>query len=383
MLGEYMLKITIITICHNVKNEIRATIESVCNQSYPNTEYFIIDGASTDGTLEVIQEYSRFENLKIYSEKDFGIYNAMNRGIARASGDYIFFLNAGDVFYNEYVLEEVSQYMLEDADIIYYGKVCLVLADGSKIIEDFSEKEGSLEEKLLNGLMPCHQSIFAPRKLLTDHYFRESYKIRADYEWLIYSVSKGNKCIGIPVTISYYDMSGMSGKYRNQKLSLREEEYIIQEYEKSFKQPVGLSEQKKEVMRWKHLAQKHFSMFQLMDQWMGLKQEERCVGSFLRKRGYNHIAIYGMGYIGRRLYDDLQGSIGVDYVIDQKKDAVFMDINICSPNDKLKAVDAVIVTAIMDFNEIKNELSQKMECSILAFEDIINEMTIQKKNVRK
>ena len=121
-----MLTITVITICYNAINRVRETIESVCNQTYPDIEYLIIDGASTDGTKEILAEYLRFPNIKIYSEKDFGIYNAMNRGIARASGDYIFFLNAGDTLYNKYVLEEMYQYIKEDTKSIYLDRKSVV-----------------------------------------------------------------------------------------------------------------------------------------------------------------------------------------------------------------------------------------------------------------
>ena len=85
------MKFTVITVCRNAVNEIRETVESVLNQTYPHIEYVIIDGASGDGTLAVLEEYADRGNVRVYSEKDNGIYNAMNRGIARASGDYLFF----------------------------------------------------------------------------------------------------------------------------------------------------------------------------------------------------------------------------------------------------------------------------------------------------
>lgn len=371
------MKFTVITVCRNAVNEIRETVESVLNQTYPHIEYVIIDGASGDGTLAVLEEYADRGNVRIYSEKDNGIYNAMNRGIARASGDYLFFLNAGDTFYNDSVLESIYPYMKDNTEAIYYGKVCLVFADGSKSIEDFSQWEGSLQKKLLDGLMPCHQSIFAPRKLLTDHYFRETYKIRADYEWLVYTVSKGSVCRNMPVVISDYNTSGVSGKYRNRGLSLQEEKEIIREYEKSFGQDIDLSEQKKESIKWKGLAQKHLFMLELMDQWMALKQKERHIGAYLREKGYSHIAIYGMGSMGQRLYEDLEGAIAVDYGIDQNADRISAKVRLYSPNDKLEAVDAIIVTAIMSFNEIEKKLSAKVTCPILAFEDILYEMTVQ------
>ncbi len=371
-----MLKITVITVCYNAEDKIRETVESVLNQTYSNYEYLIIDGESNDGTTAILKDYSERKNIFIYSEKDYGIYNAMNRGIARSSGDYIFFLNVGDKFYNEHVLENMCSCMEKNMEIIYYGKVCLMYPDGSEVIEDFSEWDGSLEGKALDGFMPCHQSIFAPRKLLTDHYFREKYKIRADYEWFVYSISKGSKCKNVPVVVSYYDTSGVSGKYRNRSLSLQEEKLIVQDYEKCFEQKIGLSEQKKETIKWKYLAQKHLFMLQLMDQWMELKQRMYHVDTYLWERNYRHIAIYGMGYIGRRLYNDLTGKVTINYVIDQNINNKSIDVRVYSPDDKLETVDAVIVTPIMCFDEIRGKLSQKMSCPIIAFEDIIHEMIV-------
>lgn len=86
-----MLKVTVITVCYNEKEKLKETIESVCNQTYSNIEYLIIDGASEDGTGDLLKEYSGCGHIYTYSETDHGIYNAMNRGIARATGDYVIF----------------------------------------------------------------------------------------------------------------------------------------------------------------------------------------------------------------------------------------------------------------------------------------------------
>lgn len=372
-----MLKITVVTVCYNEKDKIRKTIESVCGQTYPDIEYLIIDGASTDGTLDIIQEYSKNKNISFYSEKDKGIYNAMNRGIGRASGDYIFFLNAGDTFYNEHVLEDAYSYIKEDVDAIHYGKVCLVYSDGTEYIQDFSKGDGSLEEKLLKGRMPCHQSIFAPRKLLEDHYFRETYKIRADYEWLMYSVSRGIACRDMPIMVGYYDTTGVSSSLKNYKLVLDEEALIIDEYKRNPAFCESFPVLEKEAIRWKFLAQKHLFILQLMDQWMVLKQKKIFIGEYLKTRNYTHIAVYGIGFIGRKLLYELADDVVVDYIIDQKADVISTELPIYLPEDELDVVDAVIVTAITYFNEIREKLSKKVIYPILSIEDILCEMAGQ------
>jgi len=374
-IGEIVLKFTIITVCYNAKNKIRETIESVCAQTYQGIEYLIMDGASTDGTYEIAQKYLIFKKLKIYREKDFGIYNAMNRGIARASGDYIIFLNAGDTFYDKYVLEKIYQYMKEDKESIYYGKCCSIFPDGSKKIEDFSKGKGTLEEKLSNGIMPCHQCIFAPRRLLINHYFREQYKIRADYEWLFYSVTKGNVCKSVPVIVCNYDTTGVSGESENSKLFLYEEKQILYEYQGKYEQTmIHCADSDKALMEWKILAQKHLFMFQIMNRWMELKQKDIHIGEYLQKKGYQHIAIYGMSFIGRRLYEELSKNLVIEYAIDQNAENICTDIYICLPNDDLKEVDAIIVTAVMCFNEVKGMLHKKIKSPVLSIENIIDEI---------
>lgn len=372
-----MIKITVITVCFNEKNRIKKTIESVCCQSYPYIEYLIIDGNSDDGTIKILQKYSKYNNIHIFSEKDHGLYNAMNRGIARATGDYIYFLNAGDVFYNEFVIEHIVNYMKENKDIIYIGKVCSIFSDDSKTILDFFMLEETLEEALLNGGMPCHQSIFSPKKLLVNHYFREEFKIRADFEWLIYSISRKNKYKNIPIIISNYDATGISSRLKNCYLYQQEEEIILNEYQKYFLQENDLKNQDKRITKWKNLSGKHLRMFQLMNHWMILKQKKFDIVSYLQQKNYHNIAIYGMNYFGQRLYDELKEScIKIKYIIDKNAANICSDLHIILPNEKIEDVDVIIITAIIYFDEIKKELLEKGNYSIVSLEDMLYEMAI-------
>lgn len=369
-----MVKITIITVCYNEKEGLKKTIESVCCQTYDNIEYLIIDGDSSDGTKEIVQEYLKNDNVYFYSEKDYGIYNAMNRGIARASGDYIYFINAGDVFCNFDVISDVVSCMREDEETIYYGKVCRVYADGLKQIEDISNGSMTLKEIVASGGMPCHQSIFAPRKALTNHYFREQYKIRADFEWLLYSLIYGWNYKQITTIICFYDMSGLSSRLKNMKLLKKEEKDILKEYKVILSQKlaapsiIDIEKMEKEIM-------KYISLFQLMNYWLILKQKKFSVGKLLKQKGYKHIAVYGISHMGLSLLEDLkEEEVIIDYAIDRNENIFYAGIRIILPEEALDEVDVIIVTALDDYYEIKKMLEKKISCPVLSLEDLLYEM---------
>lgn len=371
-----MIKITVITVCYNEKERLKRTVESVCNQTYAHIEYLIIDGASTDGTHDLFQEYLSFPYIQFYSEKDYGIYNAMNRGIARASGDYVYFLNAGDTFCNPSVIADVASYIENDPkEFIYYGNIYLLFTDGIRRIQDYSKDKGTLKEKLFKGYMPCHQAIFAPRKSLVNHYFREEYKIRADYEWLLYSVAKGYECKGIPVLISSYDMSGMSSNIKNSGLFQQEEQKILKEYIEIFTERDKLLREEENVNR-RDSELKYSYLFRLISQWLALKQKNLSIGTYLQKEGYKHLAIYGLGSLGQRLLDELkENELEIDYVVDRDAESICTDRRIVSPDGVLEETDVMIITAVVNFNEIKEKLCGKVSFPILSLEEVINKVS--------
>lgn len=383
-----MLKITIITVCHNEKDRIKKTMESVHSQTYPNVEHLVIDGASSDGTVEVLEEYTTsrsaedslldFPKVRFFSESDSGVYNAMNRGIARARGDYICFINAGDTLYRDTVIEDIVSYIIKDTDAIYYGRVCLLFADGLKRIQDYSEHGGTLKERLCQGYMPCHQAIFAPRKLLVDHYFREQFKIRADFEWLVYSVSKGNQCIGVPLTVSNYDAAGVSGQIKNAALLRQESRTVIEEYREYF-----VGKEKKYDFRQDGIGskssrpeaeQKYYRLFLLMNYWMSIRHKGVRIGIYLRRKGCAHIALYGIGSMGLRMLEELEGSgIKIDYAVDRNADRLCADLQVIKPGEAMEMVDMMIVTAVTDFQEIYSQLNGRVSFPIESLENILYE----------
>lgn len=169
------IKITIITICYNCVNEIEKTILSVISQTYTNIEYIIIDGLSTDGTIEIVNKYK--PRIAYYiSEKDRGIYDAMNKGILAASGDYLIFMNAGDSFVNNKILENVANSVDFNEDIIY-GSINKCLYDCY-----YEYKPFPLNEMKWHMILP-HQGAFIKTSFHKSHPFDISYKSSGDYHF--------------------------------------------------------------------------------------------------------------------------------------------------------------------------------------------------------
>ena len=125
----------------------------------------------------------------------------------------------------------------------------------------------------------------------------------------------------------------------------------------------------------RRLSDKHLNLFLMMNQWTKCKQEGKQLSSYLVENGYNRIAVYGISYAGETLIDELKSSsVVIAYGIDQKADSMYVDIDICSVEDDLEEVDAVVVTAVTFFDEIKEKLSKKLKCPILSLEDILYEL---------
>lgn len=201
--------ISIITINLNNKEGLKETINSVISQTYKDIEYIIIDGCSTDGSVEVIKEYEDKISYWV-SEVDKGIYNAMNKGIRASRGDYLLFLNSGDHIIENNVLEKVSQY-LDGTDFVYGNEWKINDKNkGSRPYEAIYPDK--LDESFFRRTSLPHQSTFIRRELLKDGY-SEEYKIISD--WLLFRESwkNGKTYKHVPVIVSVYDCSGFS--YQN------------------------------------------------------------------------------------------------------------------------------------------------------------------------
>ena len=174
------MKITVVTVCYQAENTIEETIQSVLSQEYQDMEYLIIDGKSTDRTMEIVRQHADDSRMRVISEKDTGLYNAMNKGSKEANGEYIIFLNSGDFFADKRVLTDMAPYLTKD---IVFGNVIRRFKD-REILEKYPGKQVVLW-LLLQGKMMSHQVIFTKTSVMRRYGFDETYRITADYDFLV------------------------------------------------------------------------------------------------------------------------------------------------------------------------------------------------------
>ena len=205
------MKISIITVVWNNKKTIRNAIESVLGQSYKNIEYIIIDGASTDGTVEIINSYSS-KISKFLSEPDQGLYDAMNKGLKLATGDIVGILNSDDVYVDDKVIEKVVKVFQEKkVDSVFADLVYVKPDDLGKIVR-YYDSSYFHPDKFAYGWMPAHPTFFVKREIYEKYgYFKTNYKIAADYELLVRFLKK--------YKISYYYLNEVIVKMRTGGIS--------------------------------------------------------------------------------------------------------------------------------------------------------------------
>ncbi|MEI6311167.1 MAG: glycosyltransferase family 2 protein [Bacteroidota bacterium] len=224
------VKITIITVVYNRMKDLKYTIDNVVNQTFNNYEYLIIDGGSSDGTLELIQSYG--SKISAYlSEKDQGIYDAMNKGLIRANGEYLMYMNAGDGFYNNHILEEIFGQMHQQADFIY----------GDTMFIDQQQKEIGLMSEIRNrplhehiqwremkyGMLFCHQSFIVKKEIAP--LYDMHYKWSADIDWILKCMKVSRSSFYFtPFPIARFQLGGAS--LQHQRSSLIERFMIIKNH---------------------------------------------------------------------------------------------------------------------------------------------------------
>ena len=213
-----MLKLSIITINYNNKAGLKKTIQSVVEQTFTNFEYIVIDGASTDGSVDVIEQYAD-QIAHWISEPDSGIYNAMNKGIKAAKGQYCMFLNSGDWLCSKTVIQEAIDLSIKE-DIVY-GNMVKVYPDGRQLCDKGPQRDqltlGDMYFSTIN-----HSSSFIKKELfITFGLYKEEYKIVSDWAFFLKVIGLERVNVKyIDLDINYFDMTGIS----NTQLKIRYKE---------------------------------------------------------------------------------------------------------------------------------------------------------------
>lgn len=221
-----MSKLSIITICYNEPN-VEKTCESIVNQTWQDFEWIVIDGGSNKETLAVFEKY-KYRINKFVSEPDTGIYNACNKGLKLAEGEWVNFINAGDNYHSFDVLEKVFSLEI-NADILY-GKQCQVYKKSLKKSRITNLQSTVDLDFLITGNIAT-PATFIKRKLFEEFgFFNENWKIISDYEkWVIFA-KNGKQFKPMDIVIADFDMSGISSSKKTKKLHDKERNEVIQKY---------------------------------------------------------------------------------------------------------------------------------------------------------
>ena len=184
------MKISIVTVVYNNANVIKSAIDSVVNQTYKNIEYIIIDGKSTDGTVEIIQSYGD-KISKFVSQPDSGIYDAMNKGLKLATGDVVGILNSDDMYMSVDIIEKVVAIFETHAVESMFADLVYVQPENLEKVVRYYDSSYFSPTKFAYGWMPAHPTFFVKREVYEKYgYFKTDYKIAADYELLVRFLSK-------------------------------------------------------------------------------------------------------------------------------------------------------------------------------------------------
>jgi glycosyltransferase involved in cell wall biosynthesis len=241
-----MIRFTVVTITYNAEAVLQRTLDSVLSQTYEGVEHLIIDGASKDGTLAMAEAYKQKSDesasehkVIIQSEPDHGIYDAMNKGLTQASGDYIVFMNAGDCFPEADTLEQVVHRCklteLPTAELpgVLYGDTHLVDGEGRFLRPRTHRPPKQLDwRSFRKGMLVCHQAFYARTDIAKNLQFDTRYRFSADVDWCI-RVMKETERMSLPlynigIVVANYMEEGATTK--NHKASLRERYLVMQSH---------------------------------------------------------------------------------------------------------------------------------------------------------
>lgn len=213
---------SIIVVCLNPGKKLKETVDSILMQTQKNVEIIIKDGNSTDGAVEALEKR---KNIRIFRQADQGIYDAMNQAAALAEGEILFFLNCGDKFHDEKVLENVQKAVQESSAKIFYGDIFSVLTRSRVPSNPHIDAFGCYRN------VPCHQACFYRKELFEERGYLLQYKVRADYEHFLWSFfEKQAAPLYLPLIVADYEGGGFSETKESKKVSAVEHKEITAKY---------------------------------------------------------------------------------------------------------------------------------------------------------
>ena len=220
------MKLSIITITYNSAQTLQRALESVQSQTYKDIEHVIVDGAPTDGTKELIETYAKAHaNVRWVSEKDKGIYDALNKGIKLATGDVIGFLHSDDVLYSADSIEHIAAaFAQKDVDVVYGD---LQYCRGSKVVRRWKSNDFN-PRALKYGWMPPHPTVYVRKEVYQQvGEYDEWFRISADYDMMLRIFTAGYKSRYLPEVLVSMEVGGASNKNTRARLSKTQEDYIV------------------------------------------------------------------------------------------------------------------------------------------------------------
>ena len=211
-------KFSIITVTYNASLLMGATLESVLSQTYTNYEYILVDGGSTDDTVAVAKA-SGIEFAHIVSERDNGIYDAMNKGMALATGDYLCFLNAGDAFFTPDTLQTIVDAIADETELpdVLYGETAEVDAQRNFVrMRRLQAPKKLTWHSFRNGMLVCHQAFYARREIAPMYDLR--YRLSSDVDWCIKVMKRSKKMVNVNAVVVNYLQNGLSLQHHRKSL---------------------------------------------------------------------------------------------------------------------------------------------------------------------
>lgn len=348
------MKISVITVCLNSAKTIERAMKSVIGQAYPDLEYIVIDGGSTDGTIDIIKKQEPYISYWA-SEPDDGIYDAMNKGIAKATGEIVAFLNSDD-WYEAFALEKAADYFRRYRPMVLTGKINTLQAGKWKTYKgSFDETE----ENIRIGMTYRHPATFVRRELFERFgCFDTQYKIAADYEWMLRIYDSGIKSMRVDTVFTNFCAQGISSTETEQ--TIREaREIALSGLERCGRFSV------REKDEWKKRIYDFYDSQQAVldsKKWIrenrvaNDKELKKRMSAYLTKKAYT---VWGTGSIGDEVYCLLtQMGIEVKAFVDSKADmghSLFHGIPVRKP-EALKRWDNIIVASVEYEEEITGQL---------------------------